>query len=252
MKLDLFNLKVVEKLEPGGTGDLNVLGAYGDFQLIDTYTTQAFVILQRANPSSDLNCFTIGLYLNGTTANFRPEVELAYQGGERENIDVSALLVAVNLGYTVASASLKPTFSAGIDYLSGDDDPTDETFKVFDTLYATNHKFYGFMDFFQNIPVHTSGLGLRGIHAKVALKPRDGLSLRLAYHSFSANEDFTLADGATSTRFGDEVDLTLIFNYNQQLSFTGGASLFAPGAIFDETRGEDLGAWGYIMTIVNL
>ena len=252
VKIDLFNLKLVEKLEPGGKGDLNVMGAYGDFQLIENYTTQAFVIWQRANPSSELNRFTLGLYLAGTTANFRPEIDLAYQGGEREGIDVSALLVAVNLGYTVPGVSLRPTFSAGIDYLSGDDDPADDTFKVFDTLYATNHKFYGFMDYFLNIPVHTLGLGLRDIHAKIAFKPHQDLSLRLAYHNFSANEDFTLADGATTTRFGDEIDFTLVFNYNQRVSFTGGASVFAPGAIFEETRGSDLGLWGYLMTVVNL
>lgn len=250
--IDLFNLKLVEKLEPGGEGDLNVMGAYGDFQLIENYTTQAFVIWQRAHPSSDLNRFTLGLYLTGTAASFRPEIDLAYQGGEREGIDVSALLVALNLGYTVAGVSLQPALSAGIDYLSGDDDPADDTFKVFDTLYATNHKFYGFMDYFLDLPAHTLGLGLRDIHAKVALKPYKDVSLRLAYHNFSANEDFTLVSGATTTRFGDEVDVTLVFNYNQRVSFTGGASVFAPGDIFEETRGGDLGLWGYIMTVVNL
>ncbi len=252
VKIDLFNLKLVEKLEPGGTGDLNVLGVNGDVQLIGNYTTQAFVIWQRAHPSSALNRYTIGFYLNGTTANFRPEIEVAYQGGEREEIDVSALLVALNLGYTVAGASLSPGFSVGIDYLSGDDDPTDGTYKVFDTLYATNHKFYGFMDYFLNIPVHTFGLGLRDVHAKVSFKPHSDLSLRLAYHNFSANEDFTLAGGSASTRFGDEVDLTFVFSYNPWVTFTGGASLFTPGPIFEETRDEDLGIWGYVMTVVNL
>ena len=252
VKIDLFNWKVVEKLEPGGTGDLNVFGAYGDFQLIDKYTTQAFVIWQRANPSSELNRYTIGLYLNGTTANVRPEIEVAYQGGEREGIDVSALLVALNLGYTATGLALAPGLSVGVDYLSGDDDPTDGTFKVFDTLYATNHKFYGFMDYFLNLPTHTLGLGLRDVHAKISFKPHSDLSLRLAYHHFSANEDYTLVDGTTSTGFGNEVDLTLVFTYNQRVSFSGGAALFAPGPIFEETRGEDPGIWGYVMTVVNL
>ncbi|MFQ5568866.1 MAG: alginate export family protein [Rhodothermales bacterium] len=252
VKLDLFNLKLVEQMAPGGTGDLNVLGAYGDFQLIDNYTTQAFAIWQRADPTENLSRYTLGVYLTGAMANIKPEIELAYQGGQRQDIDVSALMVAVNLGYTLAGTTLAPTFSAGIDYLSGDDDPDDGTYKVFDTLYATNHKYYGFMDYFLNLPVHTAGLGLMDVHAKVAVKPRTDMSLRLAYHHFQANEDFVLANGSTSTRFGDEVDLTLVFNYNQRVTFSGGASVFSPGAIFEETRGDDLGAWGYIMTTVNL
>ena len=250
--IDLFNWKIVEKLEPGGRGDLNVFGAYGDFQLIGGYTTQAFVIWQRANPSSVLNRYTLGFYLTGTTANIRPEIDVAYQGGERVGMDVSALLVAVNLGYSATGVALAPDISVGIDYLSGDDDPTDGTYKVFDTLYATNHKFYGFMDYFLNVPAHTLGLGLQDVHAKVSFKPHSDLSVRLAYHIFSANEDFILVDGTASTGFGDEVDLTLVFTYNQRVSFAGGMSLFAPGPIFEETQGEDLAAWGYVMTVVNL
>ena len=251
-KIDVFNLKLAERMEPGGTGDLNVLGAYGDFDLIENYTTHAFLIWQSADPASTLNRYTIGAYLKGKTANFLPEIELAYQGGERENRGVSALMVALNLGYTVASASFSPTFSIGIDYLSGDDDPADDTYKVFDTLYATNHKFYGFMDYFLNIPVHTSGLGLQDIHVKAAIKPRPNLSLRLAYHNFQANEDFGFEDGTVGTNFGDEVDLTVVYSYNKRVTISGGASLFAPGRIFEETRNDDMGTWGYIMTVVNL
>ena len=100
------------------------------------------------------------------------------------------------------------------------------------------------MDYFLNIPAHTLGLGLRDVHAKVSFKPHSDLSVRLAYHHFSANEDYTLEDGTASTRFGDEVDMTLVFTYNQRVSVTGGAALFAPGPIFEETRGEDWGTWG--------
>ena len=79
---------------------------------------------------------------------------------------MSAPLGALKQGYTVDGASRSPGVSVGVEYLSGDDDPTDGTYKVFDTLYATNHKFYGFMDYFLNIPVHTFGLGLRDVHAR--------------------------------------------------------------------------------------
>ena len=33
-----------------------------------------------------------------------------------------------------------PTLTVGADWLSGDDDPADATYRAFNTLYATNHK----------------------------------------------------------------------------------------------------------------
>lgn len=52
------------------------------------------------------------------------------------------------------------------DHLSGDDDPSDGTVRVFDTLFATNHKFYGLADYFLNIPVQTVGRGLQDLALK--------------------------------------------------------------------------------------
>jgi len=65
--------------------------------------------------------------------------------------------------------SMSPVLSAGVDYLSGDDGEDETKYKVFNTLYATNHKFYGFMDYFLNLPVHTYGKGLMDMHGKLNL-----------------------------------------------------------------------------------
>ena len=251
-KIDVFNYKVAEKLQPGETGDLNVLGIYGDFPLIEGYTTQAFALWQRAYPTSSLSRYTIGGFVKGRTANVLSTVEWAYQGGKRENMDVAAYMVTFDLGYAFPKLTYAPILSAGIDYLSGDNNPAGGTYKVFDTLYATNHKFYGFMDYFLNIPVHTSGLGLRDLHAALAAKPHKRAGVKLVYHHFQANEDFALGGGAFSTHFGDEVDLTLNVKYNPRVTFVGGGSVFVPGRIFDVTRGSDTGFWAYAMTIVNL
>ena len=252
MSIDLFNFKAVEEIETGDEGDLNLYGANGDFKLIENYKTQAFVLWQRAQPTDELSRYTAGLFISGVSGNFKPEIELAYQAGTRESIDVSAFMVTVNLGYTFSSTTIKPTFSVGIDYLSGDDDPADDTYKVFDTMYATNHKFYGYMDYFLNIPVHTIGLGLTDIHVKGSVKATKDMSIRLAIHTFMSSEDYTLADGSTSTNFGNEVDLTVVYAYTDRVSFVGGVSAFSPGAIFKETRGEDLSTWAYASTIINL
>ncbi len=250
--IDVFNYFVSEKLQPGEAGDLNVLGIYGDFQLLDGYTTQAFALWQRGYPRSTLSRYTLGGYVKGRTADFMPTVEWAYQGGTREKLDVEAYMFALDVGYAFSGLTYTPVLSAGIDFLSGDGDPTDGTFRVFDTLYATNHKFYGFMDYFLNIPVHTAGLGLQDLHAGLAITPDETVGVRVVYHQFRSNEDSAPGGGPVSTHFGDEVDLTINFKYNQRVTFVGGASVFAPGRIFDATRGTDTGVWAYAMTIVNL
>ncbi|HBQ58502.1 MAG TPA: hypothetical protein DD671_02460, partial [Balneolaceae bacterium] len=89
------------------------------------------------------------------------------------------------------SYSVNPlTFSGGIDYLSGGEaggsNPSGNTFN---TLYATNHKFYGHMDYFLNIPAETQNGGLQDMYMSVNYTASEIVSLNVVYHHFSlANE----------------------------------------------------------------
>jgi hypothetical protein len=250
--LDIFNLKEVELLQTGDAGDRNVIGFNADLKLFQAQTTQVFLLWQRMQPTEQLNRFTPGIYLSGKEGDFRHTVELAYQFGKVAGMDVAAYLFAVDLGYAFRQTRLQPDFSAGVDFLSGDDDPEKGDYKVFDTMYATGHKFYGYMDYFTNIPAHTYGLGLLDLHVGLTVKPCEKSAVNVVYHHFAANQDFTLSDGSTSRSFGDEVDLTANHNYNEFLTLTLGASLFAPGEIFKQTKGEDTSTWFYLMALVNL
>ena len=89
------------------------------------------------------------------------------------------------------------------DYLSGDGDLGDDTIKVFDTLFATNHKFYGFADLFLNIPVHTGGRGLQDLAIKGAYRVNPEWTLKLDLHSFNMADKGSL----TSGHFGEEIDV---------------------------------------------
>ncbi|MCP5052480.1 MAG: alginate export family protein [bacterium] len=249
--VDLFSFKEVENLEVGDIGDKNVFGFYGDFKLFKNHTTQAFLIWQLVDPSDALSRYTLGIYDKGKSGGFRHELELAYQGGKILGLDVSAFMAALNVGYTF-SGSIAPDLSGGIDWLSGDDDGGDGEFNVFDTLYATNHKYYGYMDYFLNIPAHTFGLGLMDIHAGLSIKPSPKTSLALKYHNFQAVKDAVLNSGATSKNFGSEFDFTFKLKYNKALSFVAGASIFTPGDVFKERRGQDTSSWFYLMTIFNV
>ncbi|TKJ42374.1 hypothetical protein CEE37_01455 [candidate division LCP-89 bacterium B3_LCP] len=249
--VDLFNLKEVEASMNGDLGDKNIFGAYADFDLIESHKTQAFLIWQQERPVELLDRYTAGIYAKGNLNGFHHETEFAIQGGAKDNdtTSVSAMMFALNVGYKFKDVGFKPDLTVGVDYLSGDDDPNDNTCKTFDTMYATNHKYYGYMDYF---PANMMDLGLMDMHAKVAIKPTAECTMKLAYHMFQANQNYILLDGSESKNFGSEIDLTMKRKYNDHVSFVLGASLFTPGEIFKETMGDKTSTWFYLMTLVNL
>lgn len=249
--VDFFSSKTNESGEPGDTNDFSLFGAYGNLKIAKNYKIQPFVIGETLS-GSDFGRYTIGVYVSGNAGNLSHEIEGAYQlGSVNENVDIAAYMFALNVKYSF-NTPIKPALGAGIDFLSGDDGEDADKYKVFNTLYATNHKYYGFMDYFLNIPNNTYGLGLMDIHAKAEVSPLAKFKAALAFHMFNSNVDFNLLDGSTSTNFGSEVDLTLIYDYNSSVKFQCGFSLFSPGDIFKITRGEDTSTWGYFMAVVNL
>ena len=247
--VDLFNFKEDEQGRPGDTLDVNVLGAYADVKLAVGHTTQLFYIRQRQPELLDR--YTVGLYAQGTVGPVTYEAELAKQGGKGGTYSsnkVDALMAALNVGYDFSFLPFRPALFIGVDYLSGDDDLGDQTAKWFNTLYATNHKYYGFMDYF---PGYTDGRGLTDIHVKLAAQPLESTKVNVAYHSFRSSQDYPLADGNTTRDYLNELDLTVNHRYSANVSFMGGASLAMPGDFFKEWKGEDNATWVYLMTVVN-
>lgn len=251
LDIDLFSAQTNENFEPGDTNDFSIIGAYGNMKISDKYKIQPFVIGEMLT-GNDLSRYTLGLYINGKVGNLSHEIEGAYQlGSISKDIDIAAFMFALNFNYTFNNP-VKPAIGIGVDYLSGDDGKDSDKYKVFNTLYATNHKYYGFMDYFINIPNHTYNLGLMDIHVKAELSPLNKLTTALAFHIFNSNSDFTLENGKFSTSFGSEIDFTINYNYNSAVKFQGGFSFFTPGDIFKQTKGEDTSTWAYLMAVVNL
>jgi hypothetical protein len=258
--VDLFYYAEVDSLVVGERGDKNVFGAYSNLEFSDMHTTEVFAIWQRAVPKDRLNRITVGAYLKGNIAGLQYASDLAWQGGDvtPDSVvhDISAYMVTLDLWWEFKDTKGKPGILGGVDYLSGDDDLTDSTTKVFNTLYATNHKFYGYMDYFLSIPLNTYGRGLVDMHGK-AWASWGKSKFLLAFHVFQAQQDYILAtstpgDIQTSKSFGSEVDFTYKYPYRQKLGFVAGVSTFSPGDIFKETRGGDQAWWGYLMITANL
>ncbi|MCF6269314.1 MAG: alginate export family protein [Melioribacteraceae bacterium] len=253
INIDFIAARTNESMLEGDSLDTFVYSAYGNLKVVDSHIIQPFIIAEY-QAKQDFNRYTIGIYATNKNkgAGFKHELDASYQlGTQRTDVDISAFMVAYNLGYTFDS-KLKPMIGAGVDYLSGDDGADATKYKTFNTLYATNHKFYGYMDYFVNIPKHTYGLGLMDIQVKGSIVPIQKLKVALAYHIFNANADYTLIDGSTSASFGSEIDLTLSYKYSGNVKFVGGFSFFTPGDIFKERKGEDSSNWTYLMAVVNL
>jgi len=251
LDVDFIGTRLTETGKTSDSLDTWMHAAYGNLKLVKDHKIQPYVIAESI-ADSNFNRYTVGLLMSGSIAGISHEIEMAYQGGSvSKNVDIAAYMLTLNVSYKF-NAPFTPLIGGGVDYLSGDDEKNPAKVKVFHTLYATNHKFYGFMDYFLNIPKDTYKKGLTDMYGKVALTPVKKLKLTAVYHVFQANADYTLTSGSTSKSFGSEADITLVYKYSDPVKLQGGFSMFMPGAIFKETKGKDSASWAYLMAVINL
>lgn len=206
-KVDVVAIQLAEAKAAQFSDDAYLTGIYatlGDLDMFGLYDKESGV------PNTDR--VTLGLRLAGHKAAYAYRVEGSYQTGTHRGEDVAAFMFGGRVGHPVGRLKLDLWY----DYLSGDSDPNDGETKVFDTLFATNHKFYGFADRFLNIPEHTKGLGLQDFALKGSVPLSTRTSLAVHGHSF-----FTTAKGE---HLCEEVDLTLTYQYRPNVAVVGGLS----------------------------
>jgi hypothetical protein len=136
------------------------------------------------------------------------------------------------------------TVALAYDQLSGDEDPDDGESRVFGTLFATNHVFYGLADYFTDIPAHTGGLGLKDLAVKSGFDIRAGTRISADLHHFRATKRGSLS----TTSLGNELDLTLSRRISQELGLVAGYSFFQARTGMEELgRLAEDGHWLYLM-----
>jgi hypothetical protein len=153
-------------------------------------------------------------------------------------------------------------------YASGDSDPNNGTHETFDNLFPTNHKFYGYMDFFSWQNLHD----VRGIFT---IKPTARLSLAAEGHLFwiadTADNLYNVGgaprgNGPTpGTGFGRnsgydsyvgaEVDVIAGYAINKFSTFEAGYGHFFAGKYIDQTWsnpafGSADADWFYVQTTI--
>ena len=257
--LDIFGTKIVQRADYENPADTGFYfgGLYASHRPKESYRVDLYILgeLNRRETESrgaDLERVTIGTYDTGNFNAIDYDVEAAIQFGTRYNSStgerqrVSAFMLTGEIGHTF-NVDYKSRVVFGYDYLSGGE-PTDENYKAFNTLFATTHKFYGFMDYFVNIPVQTQDRGLQDLMVKFQVVPHSKLTVSADVHQFM------LAKRMMGDRsYGREVDITVLYRYHKVLCFTLGASLFMPDKLM-RTRfkeNNDPAFWAYLMTTAN-
>lgn len=237
---EVLALRLADATTAVHADDAHLLGVHAQVKALAQ--TQFFALQNAGGPTDQ---WTLGARKAGAAAGLTYRVEAAYQTGERAGEDVAATMLGARVGTSIADG--KATVTVWADVLSGDDDPVDGETKVFDTLFATNHKFYGFADLFLNIPVHTAGRGLRDLALKGTLSPAKGWKLSADLHSFAVMADA----GMSEARLGEELDLTASYRYSANATWVAGLSYVNAGdGLAEIGRLDDNLLWAYVMTDV--
>ncbi len=150
--------------------------------------------------------------------------EAYYQGGENaKEADVSAYLLSAIITYKTSFAP----FTLGMDMVSGTDadDHIDGNDGSFAPLYGTNHKFYGFMDYFY-VGNPFGGVGLNDIYLKTAIKLNEKSKLGIHLHHFMTNVE--VVDAITNEELdpsmGTEIDLLYKYAVSKDINIAVGYS----------------------------
>jgi hypothetical protein len=155
--------------------------------------------------------------------------ELYYQGGRNSNdVKVSGLLFTL---HGTLQTDITP-LTLGFEYLSGTARGEDND-KSFNPLYGTNHKFYGFMDYFYVGNYHGQAgggraSGLIDVHLKTKFNFGEKSNLGANLHYFASPVKVYEGAGTGGDTYGStlgtEIDLVYTLTLSQNVKFNLGYS----------------------------
>ena len=186
---------------------------------------------------------TFGARLNGVCgkSGFDYDVEGAWQNGDSGEADVSAWMVASQIGFKVPDCPHSTRFFAGFDYASGGDNATDGDANRYDQLYPTGHPFFGTLDMIGRQNIEDLSLGVEG-------RPTAKTRCTIAGHWFERAESrdgvydvsgaqIIAGDASAAGGIGQELDVNLV---DTHLTFAAGYGHFFAGDVVSDSGGDDL------------
>ncbi len=199
---------------------------------------------------SDIDRYTLGGYARTSAGRWQMKGMAAAQLGRQTPAralrqDITAYLATATVSYAFDS---EPGVTAAIqaDYLSGDATPLDETHSAFNTLYATNHAFYGAMDLFLAPAQQTGFLGLLDLVLRTSVQPQSW-TIGANLHYFQLGR----ADPTGRRALGWELDLGASKRLVSGLAIQAGYSIFDPSdAAGAAAIGDELLHWAFLQSAV--
>lgn len=203
---------------------------------------------------------TYGVYLNIKKEGLTAILNGYYQNGNsRYKSTSSAWMFSAKGDYKFSKVSI----GAGIDWLSGNDakktDPSyQEKDHFFDILYGVRHRYYGHLDYFNNMRKATSAAGLVDPYLKFRWWFVPAASLNADFHYFwlhghLENPGFEPPSPVYLSRaLGPEIDLNISWDINKFINLKGGYSMMFPTKTMNILQGNDpdnarKAGWAWIM-----
>jgi len=220
--------------------------------------------LYNTNDSTKYSNYTLGFTGNYKMGKLKMGGQAFYTGGDAGMSYLNKEYVKVDASGYMASAYVQHTGwmgqpLLGVDYLSGDDASTTDKVEGWAPKYGTNHKFYGFMDYFYvgngHGGVDAQSAGLFDLYLKTTFAFGEKTKLLGHLHYFSAPEERVYA--STGEKYdgylGTEVDLVLSraitpeFNlqlgYSQMFGASDTMKLLKTGNPNQKIQGTQCWAW---------
>lgn len=223
LNVDLFYARTRDAAPADYTGATDVFAGFLQYRVTPGFVPALIAVSDVSGPMDRVRV-TGGLLVLGVfDFGLAYQVEGYYQGGRAaDGLSYAAWFAAVRARYTV-DFGVKPYLELFADVASGDDDPSDKDVHAFDTLFATNHKFYGEMDLFTNLPLHTQQRGLIDLGAAIGVSLGDDLDLVATQHLFSV----PVTRGGPGT-LGVETDMKGVWRLAPHLTWDLVYAVFVP------------------------
>jgi hypothetical protein len=192
---------------------------------------------------------TFGLYAEQKAGKLALHEEAFYQTGKTtSNTDVSAYLLSFSAALPKAFASPE----LGVDYLSGTRSTSTKE-NAFDPTFGTNHKFYGFMDYFYVGNGFGQGgrtTGLVDFYLNTKFKTGKKSLVLLNIHQFNTPADVFSGTTKLSSSLGQEIDAVYNLNVYQGVNFKLGYSQLFSTKTMDAIKGltnKGANQWAWTM-----
>lgn len=230
---------------------LNYKQSFKDFTLHGIFINDAYSDTDTTKLLNWNHTIGAGIEYNYKDLSFKGD--FYWQEGKRKYAqNISAYMLALQAEYQIN----KFIFGVNADFVSGNK-LKNKKYNTFNTLYATNHKFYGFMDYFTNIPKDTKGGGLNDFYATIKYKPIEKLTLSLTYHQFFLNKNVAIVN--TNNEFinknlGGEFDFVLNYNIKKYANFKFGNSTYLSSQNNEYIKGGEsnkVSYWAWTMITIN-